>query len=279
MALAPVPKDDEIVHLYQSGELSAELARFHETGEENENVFVQQCVSLHNCGLIDLLGVPKQAAFADLNGPEFFTLQHFYCEAIPKLDSKVSTLMECCSALVEKGGADLAANQPNGAFRTWCKNNPNKAAAVVRDARNGDALAKKFVTFALQAANDIEGAIALIQTYSDDRRLSAMAALAGMSFADAASAKKAIAVLEPHIADSGDDHSRINALVAAFAVLNQHNDPAAAQRLVSSATKDPGPETLFGLARIVWQSYNVAHRQVRGYFLLPGSFAHNDGPR
>jgi hypothetical protein len=113
-------------------------------------------------------------------------------------------------------------------------------------------LPKQFVTFALQAANDIDGAIDLIQTHADDRRLSGMAALAGMSFADSASAERVVAVLEPYVAESGDDHSRINALLAAFDVLKQHNDAVAAQRLIEFATKDPGPQSLFGLARIVW---------------------------
>lgn len=150
VALALVPSPDEIVRLYDSGELPAELAQFHETGDGD--VFLQQCIALHNRGCIDLVGLPRQAGFSDLNGHAFFTVQHFYCEAVPHLDANVSALMECCRILVEKAGTDLAANQPNGAFRTWCKNNPSQAATIIRDAQAGDALAKQFVTFALQAA-------------------------------------------------------------------------------------------------------------------------------
>ncbi|HXO93814.1 MAG TPA: hypothetical protein VN825_06745, partial [Candidatus Acidoferrum sp.] len=80
--------------------------------------------------------------------------------------------MGCCRILVEKAGADGAANLPNGAFRTWCQKNPSKSASVIHGARADDALAKRFVTFALQAANDINGAIDFIKTYTDDRRVS-----------------------------------------------------------------------------------------------------------
>jgi hypothetical protein len=160
--------------------------------------------------------------------------------------------MECFRILIEKAGSDLIANQPNDAFRKWCQNNPTKGASVVQDARAGDPLAKRFVTFALQAANDVDGAIEFVETYADDRRLSGMTALAGMVFADIAGAQKAAAILEPYIADSSNDHVRINALLAAFGVLKQHKDVAAVPRLVEAATKDSGPATLHGLARIIW---------------------------
>jgi hypothetical protein len=257
VALAPVPSADEIVRLYKSGELPAELAQYHETGDGDENVFLQRCIALHNSKDIDLVVLPSQAAFAQLRGHEFFTAQHLYCEAIPRLDSDVSALMECCRILVEKADNDGAANLPNGAFRTWCQHNPSKGASVIQDAQTGDALAKRFATFALQAANDIDSAIKFVKTYDDDRRLSGMAALAGMSFADPASAQRAVKVLEPYVAERSDDHVRVNALLAAFDVLKQHEDAVAAHRLIKSGIKEPGPELLHGLARIVWLHHKM----------------------
>jgi hypothetical protein len=257
VALPPVPSADEIVRLYKSGELPAELARYHETGDGDENLFVQRCIALHNSGDIDLVVLPSQAAFAELSGHAFFTAQHLYCEAIPKLDSDVSALMECCRILIEKAGNDLAANQPNVAFRTWCERNPSSGAIVIQDAQAGNVLAKRFVPFALQPTNDIDRAIDFVKTYDDDRRLSGMAALAGMSFADPVSAQRAVAVLEPYVAEGRDDHVRSNALLAAFGVLTQYKDDVAAQRLIESATKEPGPELLHGLARIVWLHHKM----------------------
>jgi hypothetical protein len=262
VALAPVPSADEIVRLYKSGELPAELAQYHGTEDGDEDVFLQRCIALHNSGDIDLVVLPSQAAFAELSGHAFFTAQHFYCEAIPKLDSDVSALMECCRILIERGGNDLAANQPNGAFRTWCERNPRSGATVIQEAQAGNALAKGFLTFALQASNDIDSAINFVKTYDDDRRLSGMAALAGMSFADPASAQRAVAALEPYVAERSDDQVRINALLAAFDVLKQHEDALAAHRLIKSGIRDPGPELLFGLARIVWLYHKMLDSDV-----------------
>jgi hypothetical protein len=261
MTLAPVPSPDEIVCLYKAGELSAELARYHETENGSDDSFIQRCIELHNNGSIDLVSVPSQPAFAGITGHAFFTAQHLYCEAIPKLNTNATALMECCRILIEKAGADGAATQPNGAFRTWCHDNPNEGAAVIREARAGDELAKRFVTFALQAAADIDSAIDFVRSYADDRRVSGMTALAGMTFADASAAAKAVGVLEPFVAYGGDDYVRSNTLFAAFEVLKKYNDPRTARRLIEAAVWNPGTQTLHGLADIVWLHHALLNDQ------------------
>jgi hypothetical protein len=249
---APAPSADEIVRLYKSGQLSAELASYHELEEGEDDPFIRRCIALHNNGEIDLVSVHSEPVFSGLTGHAFFTLQHFYCEAIPKLVTSATTLMEFCQLLIEKAGADLAATQPNIAFRTWCQNNPSEGTAVIREARAGDQLAKRFVTLALQAAHDVDSAIDFVRSYSDDRRLSGMMAFVGMTFPDAAAAQKAISVLESFVADRADDHVRGNALLAAFDVFKKHNDPETTKRLIEAAAKEPGPEMLHGLAQVVW---------------------------
>lgn len=268
MAFATTPSPDEIVRLYKAGELSVEIARHHELTQGEDDPFIERCIKLHNSGVIDLVSVPSQPAFAAVAGPAFFTAQHLYCEAIPKLATNVTALMECCRILIERAGADGAATQPNGAFRTWCQINPNEGTVVIRRARAGDDLAKRFVTFALQAANDIELAIDFVQSYTDDRRLSGIAALVGMTFADAAAAKKAITVLERFVADD-DDHVRANALSAAFEVLKSYRDAETARALIEVAVKKSGPETLHGLAGIVW----LHHASLDGHALRTALFA------
>ncbi len=252
MTFAPVPSSDEIVRLYKAGELSKEIARDHEMAEAENDLFIQRCIALHNSGNIDLLSVPNQSAFASVTGHAFFNVQLFYCEAIPKLDADVESLMRCCRILIERAGADLAANQPNGAFRAWCEKNPNKRAHVICQARAGDELAKQFVTFALQAANDFDLAIDFVHSYADERRMSGVMALATMTFGSAAAAEKAIFVLESFIAESCEDHVRANALLTAFEILKKYNDTETARRLLDAAVSAPGVKTLAGLAQIVW---------------------------
>ncbi|MBM3552237.1 MAG: hypothetical protein FJX45_10805 [Alphaproteobacteria bacterium] len=238
-----------------------ELARNHEMADEDDDPFIQLCISLHNSGTIDLVTVVCQPTFASLAGHAFFTAQHFYCEAIPQLDTDAMALMECCRILIEQAGADGAATQPNGAFRTWCQNNPDEGSMVVREARAGDELAQRFVTFALQAANDIDSAIDFVQSYVDDRRVFGITALSGMTYADTTAAHKALTVLEAFVVDIGDDLVRSNALLAAFDVLKQQNDALIATRLIMAAARDPGPGTLHGLARIIWLHNSLLNDQ------------------
>ena len=54
MARAPIPSAEEIIHLYETGELAAELARYHEGPAEAEETFLQRCIELHNNRKIDL---------------------------------------------------------------------------------------------------------------------------------------------------------------------------------------------------------------------------------
>jgi hypothetical protein len=214
-------------------------------------------VALHNDGQIDLVSIPSQQSFANLVGHDFFTAQHFYCEAIPDLRASVTALMECCRILIEQAGSDGAASQPNGAFRKWCQNNPADSAAVVRQARSGDGLARRFVTFALQASEDVPEAVDFIQSFDDDRRLSAMAALAGMTLPDPAEAQRVIQVLEPFVASIEDDNVRANSLFAAFDVLKKHKNAETASRLAIAAAKKPGPSTLHSLADVVWLHHGL----------------------
>jgi hypothetical protein len=257
VALAPVPSTEEIVRLYKAGELGPELARFHEHPDEEADPFFKRCVDLHNDGQIDLVAVPGQPGFAIISGHDFFTAQHFYCETIPDLRTNVFALMECCRILIVKAGADGAASLPNNAFRKWCQNNPTESAVVVSEARAGNQLASTFVTFALQASGDLKEAIYFIQSFDDDRRRFGMAALAGMTFADAEQAKKGIQALEPFVLSGQDDNLRANAVLAAFDVLKKQKDEEIARRLVVTAVVEAGPSTLHSLSQVVWLHHDL----------------------
>lgn len=255
--MSPVPPSHEIIRKYEAGELALELGQYHGDGQDDENKFVERCVALHNGGQIDLVALPGHDSFSKLNPHEFFLAQSFYCNAIPKLESGVTAVMDCCRLLIERGGNDLAANEPNRAFRTWCQNHPIQSATIVRDARDGNVLAKRFVTFALEAANDIDRAIEFIDTLADDRRLSAMTALSRMTFATSELVARAVRILERHVADGNADHERLNALIAAFTILSRYEDKAAAKRLAEAACVSPGSQLLYGLAQVAFENHAI----------------------
>jgi len=147
----------------------------------------------------------------------------------------------------------MASNQPNGAFRLWCERNPSERSKLLDSAEAGDGLAREFLTFALQAANDPARAINFIKKCPDDRRLSGMTALGRMNYDGAADAGKALHVLEGYVDKSNDDHDRTNALASSFSILHKHYDPTAAERLIQLAVVEPGPSLLYAIADVIWQ--------------------------
>ena len=117
-----VPNETEVVDAYNLGRLIHDVFdRFDFVDESDYNSILYMCVGLHNAGKIDLLSLTKRPEFANITGHRFFSGQDFFCKAIPKLNAVTYEMMRCVDALVEKGGADLAAGQPNAAFLEWCK--------------------------------------------------------------------------------------------------------------------------------------------------------------
>ncbi len=267
MSVSPIPTAELIIQLYEADNLAAELAEYHLPADDGSDTFLQRCIALHNNGDIDLVAVPSQPVFGAIDTQSFFTAQQFYCDAIPQLRTDAAALMACCRILIERAGNDGVAHMPNGAFRQWCKRNPDDAAGVIRDAKAGNDLAMQFVTFALQGINDIETATAFVREYDDDRRLYGLSALGQMTFADGDSARQAISVVEPFIASSNDDAVRVNALYAAFDILQPLEDTALVERLVRSAVQSPGPQVLYGLARFLFQRQSSLDTETIGIAL------------
>jgi len=114
-----------------------------------------------------------------LGRSKFFEVQTILCEVIPFLQTAPSELIELVQFLVETGGADLAANQPNAAFRKWCEVDPRRSDDVIQLAKDGDELARLHLVFALQAKADFDEAIACLDR-SDEEQTAGVLALSRM---------------------------------------------------------------------------------------------------
>lgn len=110
-----------------------------------------------------------------VSGTNFFTLQLLICEVIPLLQSAPSEVMGLVELLVEKGGEDLAANQPNAAFRKWCGSDSRRANDVIGSARDGDALALRHLVFALEAKCDVQEAFRSAEANGAERTAGVLA--------------------------------------------------------------------------------------------------------
>ncbi len=205
---------------------------------------VDELVCLHNAGTIDLAAVVKHDAFDKLGGHTFFVLQHFFNQAIPKLEN-ISTdgMMELVATLVNKGGADLAANQPNRAFLEWCSIDPTRADVVIHAAQNGSELAQKHLTFALQAKKDIAGAQMMSKSSAANVRLSALTALSRIPHGTNEERASTVAAIRPLLDAEPDDALKAHVFMAAINPFEQAGVALSeeAAQVVRLATSQPGP--------------------------------------
>jgi hypothetical protein len=252
MALAPVPSDEEIIELFKADRLVEELITYHEREADGDTRFAARCAALHNDRKIDLLAVANSEPFASLSPTDFFAAQHVFVAAIPDMKSSRREIMELCQLLVLKAGSDGAAYRPNGSIRSWFANNPHEAVLAVEGGVNGDELATKFMTFALQAGNMIEQSLEIARRFSDDRRLSAIHALAAMDYKDKTSRTGTIASLLSYLDASQSDLTRANALQALLKIASPLSDPAQISQIINSAVLAPGDQTHHSLSQILW---------------------------
>jgi hypothetical protein len=222
--------------------------------EAGPNSLLNRCIALHNAGQIDLLGLVGTPHFTALPTHAFFTLQHFFCEAIPKLETPAAPLMHAVKALVEKAGNDLAANLPNAAFRSWCVADLVRAKTVVDAAEQGDALSMQFLTFALDALENVTLARSIVAKYTDERRLSGLFALGRIKSVDAKEADDSIGILLTFVDARQDDVTRCNALMSVFEICGQFPQlaPISVPKVIAAAVVMPGPLVQLNLVRALW---------------------------
>lgn len=109
------------------------------------------------------------------NGSRFFEVQTILCEVIPLLQTEPSELIELVQFLVEKGGTDLASNQPNAAFRKWCEADLRRSGEVIQLAKDGNEQARLHLVFALQAKADFGEAIACLERSEEEQTAGVLA--------------------------------------------------------------------------------------------------------
>lgn len=190
----------------------------------------------------------------ELNGRAFWELQIFLCDLIPQIDVPCAVLMSFTEALVEKGGDDGMANQPNAAFRKWCAADLRRSEEVLAAARNGERLAARHLGLALEASGDASNALRLLsEEHGAEVHLGAITALCRIDLQEELAATAANEVAQ-HTTDHADEYVRNNALISTFAILTKHPDldRAPAVAALAQATNSPSANTLHAIATILW---------------------------
>ena len=122
-----------------------------------------------------LISKAEKAYLEGIEDSKFFDIQTILCKIIPIINTNPATLMDLVQFLVERGGHDLAANLPNLAFRKWCKADLSRADEVIKLARSGNATAREYLTFALEAKGDVLEAILCLERSPGEQRAGALA--------------------------------------------------------------------------------------------------------
>lgn len=159
--------DDEIEKIVRDQGLIAGAQVLAPSDRNNENLI--EAIARGASSRIDLLSDADIDALGKLHGSSFFNIQIVLCQVIPHLVRAPSEIMALVSTLVEQGGEDLAANQPNAAFLKWCAKDDRRAAEVIASARAGDPLALRHLVFALQATGDPQEAQRSAKNEGDER--------------------------------------------------------------------------------------------------------------
>ena len=251
-----LPTRQEILEASSEGGLLAYL--FHIASNCNlrrESQFIEMVADLVNSRKTTLFTKQDWTYLDGTNGPTFFSGMALLYELIPRLDVGQNDIMQLTATLVRLAGQDLAATQPNAAFRLWCAADPNRVRAVLDAARAGDSLAIEHVCFALEVGGNPEDALVFLHDGPTPTvRMGAATALGRMTLDDE-SAETAIRSLTQVSIEDEDENVRRNALLATFSALEQHVgvSRAFAKRALDSVLGDDSAETLHLLSELLWR--------------------------
>lgn len=163
---------------------------------------------------------------SELSGSDFFSIQTIACEIIPLLDVAPSEVMNLVHLLVEKGGEDLAANQPNAAFRKWCASDSKRADVIVSSARASDPLSLRHLVFALESKGDFQEALRSAKA-SGEERIAGVLALSRMKLTLVEAAQAIEYILG--IAETSEAKETAGLIKAALDMAAKHEDLDRAQ--------------------------------------------------
>lgn len=212
---------DQLITQANGGTLHRFILDNYERGNDIEDTgLLTLAVDLHNNDTLNLLSVLTPEALRDATGFHFFTLQQFYCSAIPHLECEPKSLMIAVSALVDAGGNDGAATLPNVAYRDWCAAKADRPATALALIEAGDADAKDYLSLTLEAGAKLDlreymqRAIAYARN-APQWRMGALTALARFESGSATDlAHEALALLAGLVANECDDVIRMHILAA-----------------------------------------------------------------
>lgn len=244
--------DEDLVALGEVGALLATI--FGAASVEDEKGFVDQLVTLHNIGRIDLLSLPL-GELIHLESHDFFEGHVRFSQMIPRLNGDPAPMMRLVNALVTRAGEDLASNMPNAAFGEWVKADPARAETGLALEAAGDPDAAKLLRFNLEAGGYVDLALEYALASEPGRRLPAIMALAHMP-PESGQASKVLERLKDALEAHPDDLTAANVLNAIVKIGSRKEQPNEAVLLdaVTAVLLRAGPQTHYAAASAIGRS-------------------------
>ena len=252
---------DYAVESFQKGDLikwlcTSRFLRSHDNYEE----ICGSLVELHNSGKIDLVVSLQGISKTTIQNYDFWQLQSLFTQVIPKLETHADVLMEGVSILVEQGGQDMAANQPNAAFREWLKLRPNDTRRLLERAQQAKESPLNLLTFVLEAGvtqdfqSYFDATINFLSSDHIENRLAAITALSRIHLGeDQVSYQRCIEELLSHAADAKNENEIAQTISAILDVHAKHPEAECKNiaNTIELASRQPTPELHYLLARVL----------------------------
>lgn len=248
---------DTLTAAAAEGELTKALLPLVYDDQEN---LAHTLASLHEAGSIDVLDTFSATALAEFNQHDFFTLMMVYVETLPKINADTKRVMATTAAIVDRGGEDLAANEPYRAFREWCADDAARPRSVLALIDSAPELHGRFTRFVLDAAavHDVAHAFAKARQLSDHAeptvKLGAISALATMDLTENPDEEEAVfATLRRQVDMAADPTVMANALGALIerCLASDEHRAATLQHIIDTRPETPLPIEQLVYARAI----------------------------
>ena len=250
---------DCAVESFQKGSLIEWLCtnRFLRSHDNYEEI-CGSLVELHNDGKIDLIASLQGISKITGQTHDFWQLQSLFTQVIPKLETQSDALMDGVQHLVEQGGQDMMANQPNAAFREWLKARPDDTLQLLKRAQQAEEPPLKLLTFVLEAGATqsfkvfFDAAINFLASKRLEDRLAAITALSRIDLsADHARYQRCLEALLSHVASAADANEVAQAISAILDVHAKHPEIECKNIInaIEQVSKKPTPDLHYLLAR------------------------------
>ena len=214
---------DDLIVAYKKGNF-LQVVYDKSLGERgNRDDLVDELVSLHNDGLLDVIAGFRTLQNKSDSKIEFFSARNILEKALPLLDSPVKPVMECVLHLINEAGQDMYAGTPFNTFIDFCAAETSRPKESLKHIEASidqlvDLLSPTIVAGArIDTQYYLNDAIRLTQHVNIEIRKRAIFSLGRIqSLKDPNLCESAIVCLERSYSKETDDHLLGNLIKSAF---------------------------------------------------------------